>query len=74
MTGAYMTWTYGPAGWIDDLNEYIGDASKTNPDYNWEDMLEACAILAHGTVNPAARLDQMMLSNGASRGAMNRTI
>jgi len=40
MTGAYMTWTYGPAGWIDDLNEYIGDDSKTNPDYNWEDMLE----------------------------------
>ena len=21
MTGAYMTWTYGPAGWIADLNE-----------------------------------------------------
>ena len=40
MTGAYMTWTYGPAGWIDDLNEYIGDSSKTNPDYNWDDMLE----------------------------------
>ena len=40
MTGAYMTWTYGPAGWIDDLNEYIGDESKTNPDYNWEDVLE----------------------------------
>lgn len=40
MTGAYMTWTYGPAGWIDDLNEYIGDADKTNPDYDWEDMLQ----------------------------------
>lgn len=40
MTGAYMTWTYGPAGWVDDLNEYIGDPAKTNPDYNWEDMLE----------------------------------
>ncbi|MEM6322561.1 MAG: extracellular solute-binding protein [Pseudomonadota bacterium] len=40
MTGAYMTWTYGPAGWIDDLNEYIFDEAKTNPDYNWEDMLE----------------------------------
>ena len=40
MTGAYMTWTYGPAGWIDDLNEYIMDDSKTNPDYNWEDVLE----------------------------------
>ena len=40
MTGAYMTWTYGPAGWVEDLNEYIADADKTNPDYNWEDMLE----------------------------------
>ena len=40
MTGAYMTWTYGPAGWIDDLNEYIQDPAKTNPDYNWEDMIE----------------------------------
>ncbi len=40
MTGAYMTWTYGPAGWIEDLNEWIGDPAKTNPNYNWEDMLE----------------------------------
>ena len=40
MTGAYMTWTYGPAGWITDLNEWISDASKTNPGYNWEDMQE----------------------------------
>ena len=22
MTGAYQTWTYGPAGWLVDLNEY----------------------------------------------------
>ena len=34
MTGAYMTWTYGPAGWVEDLNDWIMDASKTNPDYN----------------------------------------
>lgn len=40
MTGAYMTWTYGPAGWIEDLNQWIGDPAKTNPQYNWEDMLE----------------------------------
>src|SRR6202044_1731667 len=33
MTGAYMAWTYGPAGWIDDLKPYIADASKTNPNY-----------------------------------------
>jgi multiple sugar transport system substrate-binding protein len=39
MTGAYMTWTYGPAGWITDLNEYIKDASKTNPKYAWDDVL-----------------------------------
>ena len=39
MTGAYMTWTYGPAGWIADLNEYIKDPAKTNPNYNWEDVL-----------------------------------
>ncbi|MBO6757255.1 MAG: extracellular solute-binding protein [Roseibium sp.] len=40
MTGAYMTWTYGPAGWIVDHNEWIQDSSKTNPGYNWTDMLE----------------------------------
>ena len=39
MTGAYMTWTYGPAGWIADLNEYIKDPAKTNPNYDWDDVL-----------------------------------
>src|SRR5215475_10501260 len=39
MTGAYMTWTYGPAGWTADLNEYIKDPTKTNPNYNWDDVL-----------------------------------
>jgi multiple sugar transport system substrate-binding protein len=37
MTGAYMTWTYGPAGWIVDLNEYLQDPAKTK--HNWEDVL-----------------------------------
>ncbi|MEO1492065.1 MAG: extracellular solute-binding protein [Pseudomonadota bacterium] len=40
MTGAYMTWTYGPAGWVVDHNEWINDPEKTNPGYNWTDMLE----------------------------------
>lgn len=40
MTGAYMTWTYGPAGWVEDLNPWIQDPTKTNPNYNWDDMLE----------------------------------
>jgi multiple sugar transport system substrate-binding protein len=39
MTGAYMTWTYGPAGWVEDLNQWIKDPAKTNPAYNWEDVL-----------------------------------
>jgi multiple sugar transport system substrate-binding protein len=39
MSGAYMTWTYGPAGWIDDLNEYIKDPAKTNPMYAFDDFL-----------------------------------
>ncbi len=39
MTGAYQTWQYGPAGWLVDLNEFIGDAARTNPSYNWDDLL-----------------------------------
>ena len=47
MTGAYMTWTYGPAGWCADLNEFINDPHKTNPGYNWDDVVgnlrDACS-------------------------------
>jgi multiple sugar transport system substrate-binding protein len=39
MTGAYMTWTYGPAGWIEDLNQWIKDPAKTNASWNWDDFL-----------------------------------
>lgn len=39
MTGAYMTWTYGPAGWLVDLNEYLKDPAKTAPNYNWNGVL-----------------------------------
>lgn len=39
MTGAYMTWTYGPAGWAADLNEWIKDPAKTAPGYAWDDVL-----------------------------------
>ena len=34
-----MTWTYGPAGWCTDLNEWIKDPTKTNPNYGWDDFL-----------------------------------
>jgi multiple sugar transport system substrate-binding protein len=39
MTGAYMTWTYGPAGWIEDLNKWIKDPAKTSATYDWNDVL-----------------------------------
>jgi multiple sugar transport system substrate-binding protein len=37
MTGAYMTWTYGPAGWLVDLNDYI--KGKSAPNYDFEGIL-----------------------------------
>ena len=39
MTGAYQTWTYGPAGWLVDLNDYINDTSKTAGNWDWQDVL-----------------------------------
>lgn len=39
MTGAYQTWTYGPAGWLVDLNEYIQDEAKTAGTWDWDDVL-----------------------------------
>ena len=39
MTGAYMIWQYAPAGWMEPLEGYINDPAKTNPDYNFEDIL-----------------------------------
>ncbi|MFN8487617.1 MAG: sugar ABC transporter substrate-binding protein [Caldilineaceae bacterium] len=38
MTGAYMIWQYSPAGWMEPLEPYIKDPSKTNPDYNFDDI------------------------------------
>ena len=39
MTGAYMIWQYAPAGWMEPLEGYINDPAKTNPDYDFEDIL-----------------------------------
>jgi multiple sugar transport system substrate-binding protein len=39
MTGAYMIWQYAPAGWMEPLEGYINDPSKTNPDYDFDDIL-----------------------------------
>ena len=39
MTGAYMIWQYAPAGWMEPLEPFINDPAKTNPDYDFEDIL-----------------------------------
>lgn len=39
MTGAYMIWQYAPAGWMEPLEGYINDPSKTNADYDFEDII-----------------------------------
>ena len=40
MTGAYQVWEYAPAGYIEPLDSYISDASKTSPDYNFDDFYD----------------------------------
>lgn len=40
MTGAYQIWEYAPAGYVEPLDDYIKDASKTSPDYNFDDFYE----------------------------------
>lgn len=39
MTGAYQTWEYAPAGYMEPLDAYIEDASKTSPDYDYDDFI-----------------------------------
>ena len=39
MTGAYQTWEYAPAGYMEPLDAYIEDATKTSPDYNYDDFI-----------------------------------
>jgi len=56
MTGAYQTWQYGPAGWLVDMNEYIKDPKKTNPQYNWDDVLPNLRASTAWSGQPGAEL------------------
>jgi multiple sugar transport system substrate-binding protein len=38
MTGAYFIWTYGPPGWMEDLDPWLKNSSATSPDYDFEDI------------------------------------
>lgn len=41
MTGAYQVWEYAPAGYMEPLEDYINDASKTAEDYDFKDFYES---------------------------------
>lgn len=38
MAGVMQIWTYGPAGYIEPLDDYLNDPSLTSPDYDFEDI------------------------------------
>lgn len=39
MTGAYQIWDYAPAGYMEDLDPYVNDPTKTAPGYNYDDFI-----------------------------------
>jgi len=40
MMGAYWVWQYGPPGWLENLDPWLGNASATAPEYDYEDIFE----------------------------------
>jgi multiple sugar transport system substrate-binding protein len=40
MTGAYLIWTYGPPGWMEDLNPWLSNSAATSAEYDFEDIYE----------------------------------
>ena len=40
MTGAYQAWEYAPAGYMEPLDDYINDPSKTSASWNYSDFYE----------------------------------
>ena len=39
MTGAYQTWEYAPAGYMEPLDAYIQDSKKTSESYKYDDFI-----------------------------------
>lgn len=39
MTGAYQSWEYAPAGYMEPLDDYISDSSKTSASWNYDDFI-----------------------------------
>ena len=41
MSGAYQLWDYSSAGYVEDLNTYLDDASMISPDYDVADFVQS---------------------------------
>jgi multiple sugar transport system substrate-binding protein len=52
MTGAYMIWQYAPSGWMEPLEKWINDPAKTNPDYDFKDILPGLAASERWNLKP----------------------
>ena len=73
-----QTWTYGPAGWLVDLNEFISDPAMTNPNYNWDDILPNLRASTAWSGVPGARTRRrgcqaVVRSRGASSSTRSPT-
>ena len=51
-----------------DLNEFIQDSNKTNPSYNWNDVVGNLRDAAHGVVLQAMYLEPLVLNSGVCLG------
>ena len=40
MTGAYFIWTYGPPGWMEDLNPWLSNSAAMSAEYDFEGIYE----------------------------------
>lgn len=56
MTGAYFIWTYGPPGWMEDLQPWIDNESATNPEYDFEDIFEGLRTSTQWDFQPGSDL------------------
>lgn len=54
MTGAYMIWQYAPAGWMEPLEKWINDPKMTNPDYDFNDIIEGLRQSERWNLKPGA--------------------
>lgn len=56
MTGAYQVWQYAPAGYIEDLNPYINDPSRTGAEWDKADIFPNLLGALSWDLKPGSKL------------------